>query len=155
MPHLRPSSELLVQARSVLERERLRIAPFTAGELVLTGGSSVPGALTVGDIDLHLRVDPDEFSKTVENLRRIYDVVHPEIWTESLATFAVSGEAVGIAVTSIRSEHDRRFSEAWRRLRADSTALEAYNRMKREHADDSEADYLAAKADFFNSLAGS
>src|SRR5688500_14081202 len=122
MPHLRPSSELLVQARSVLERERLRIAPFTVRELVLTGGSSVPAALTVGDIDLHLRVDPEEFSKTVENLRRIYDVVHREIWTESLATFAVSGEAVGIAVTPIGSEHDRRFSEALRRLRVDSTA---------------------------------
>jgi hypothetical protein len=153
MPQLRSSTELLARAQSVLERERLRLSALTTGQLVLTGGSSVPGALTVGDIDLHLRVDQGEFAQSVQRLRDIYDVVHPEIWTDSLATFAVSGEAVGIAVTPIGSEHDRRFSEAWRRLRSDSTALEAYNRMKRDHADESEAEYLAAKADFFNSLA--
>ncbi len=153
MPHLRPSSELLVLAQFVLEREQLRLAALTTGQLVLTGGSSVPGALTVGDIDLHLRVDPADFAESVARLREVYDSVHPEIWTESLATFAVSGEAVGIAVTPVGSVHDRRFSEAWRRLRADPDALNAYNRMKRDHAGDVDADYLAAKAHFFNRLA--
>lgn len=153
MPHLRPSDELLAHAQFVLERERARLSAFTTGELVLTGGSSVPGALTVGDIDLHLRVDPAEFDASVARLREVYVPVHLEIWTESLATLAVSGEAVGIAVTQIGSEHDRRFSDAWRRLRTDPTLLGAYNRMKRDHADGTDAEYLAAKVDFFNSLA--
>ena len=153
MPQLRPSTELLARAQSVLQRERRRLSPLTSGQLVLTGGSSVPGALTVGDIDLHLRVDPAEFAASVARLHEVYDPVHLEMWSESLATFAVSGEAVGIAVTPVGSEHDRRFSEAWRRLRADPALLEAYNRMKRDHADAAEADYLAAKADFFNWLA--
>ena len=153
MPHLRSSDELLVHARFVLERERVRLSALTAGDLVLTGGSSVPGALTVGDIDLHLRVDPAEFAASVALLREVYHPVHLEIWSESLATFAIPGEHVGIAVTPIGSEHDRRFSEAWRRLRTDSTLLEAYNRMKRDHAHDADAEYLAAKADFFNWLA--
>jgi hypothetical protein len=153
MPPLRPSSELLARAAFVLERERARLSALTTGQLVLTGGSSVAGALTVGDIDLHLRVEPPEFTKSVARLSEVYDPVHLEIWTNSLATFAVSGEAVGIAVTPVGSEHDRRFCDAWRRLRADEAALDAYNRMKRDHADDSDADYLAAKADFFNWLA--
>src|SRR5687768_5141005 len=153
MPHLRLSSELLAHARFVLERERLRLSALTTGQLELTGGSSVPGALTVGDIDLHLRVDPAKFAESVACLREVYDPVHLEIWTESLATFAVSGEPVGIAVTPIGSEHDRRFSEAWQRLRTDPTLLGAYNRMKRDHADGTDAEYLAAKVDFFNSLA--
>lgn len=116
MPHLRPSTELLLRAQSVLDRERLRLAPLTSGELVLTGGSSVPGALTVGDIDLHLRVDPHEFAESVARLREVYDPVHLEIWTDSLATFAVSGEAVGIAVTLVGSEHDRRKSDFFNSL---------------------------------------
>jgi GrpB-like predicted nucleotidyltransferase (UPF0157 family) len=153
MPHLRPSRELLARARFVLERERLRLSALTTGQLVLTGGSSVPGALTVGDIDLHLRVDPAEFAESVARLRELYEPVHLEIWTESLATFSVSREDVGIAVTPVGSEHDRRFVGAWRRLQADPSLLEAYNRMKRDHADGADADYLAAKADFFNSLA--
>lgn len=153
MPHLRPSDELLVHAQFVLERERVRLSALTTGELVLTGGSSVPGALTVGDIDLHLRVEPEQFAASVARMGEVYDPVHLEIWTESLATFAVSGEAVGIAVTPVGSEHDRRFAEAWVRLRTDPTLLEGYNRMKRDHADDGDAEYLAAKADFFNWLA--
>ena len=153
MPQLRSSTELLARAQSVFERERFRLSALTTGELVLTGGTSVPGALTVGDIDLHLRVVPGEFAASVARMREVYDPVHLEIWTESLATFAVSGEAVGIAVTPVGSEHDRRFAEAWFRLRTDPTLLEAYNRMKRDHADGTDAEYLAAKADFFNSLA--
>ena len=153
MPHLRPSSELLGQAQFVLERERLRLSALTTGELVLTGGSSVRGALTGGDIDLHLRVDPAEFAESVNRLREVYEPVHLGIWTSSLATFAVPGEDVGIAVTPVGSEHDRRFADAWRRLRADPSLLEAYNRMKRDHAADVDADFVGAKADFFNSLA--
>src|SRR5688572_2644643 len=108
MPHIRPSDELLIHAHLVLERERVRLSALTTGELALTGGSSVPGALTVGDIDLHLRVEPEQFAGSVARLREVYDPVHLEIWTETLATFAVSGEAVGIAVTPVGSEHDRR-----------------------------------------------
>ena len=69
MPHLRPSDELLVHAQFVLERERVRLSALTTGELVLTGGSSVPGALTVGDIDLHLRVEPEQFAASVARIR--------------------------------------------------------------------------------------
>src|SRR5688500_15541803 len=103
MPHLRPSDELLIHAHFVLERERVRLSALTTGELALTGGSSVPDALTVRDIDLHLRVEPEQFAASCARLREVYDVVHPEIWTGSLATFAISGEAVGIAVTPIGS----------------------------------------------------
>ena len=45
---------------AVLARESRRLAELgVPGELVLVGGCSVPGALTRGDVDLHLRVPPE------------------------------------------------------------------------------------------------
>jgi GrpB-like predicted nucleotidyltransferase (UPF0157 family) len=147
------SDDVLPRARTVLRRERRRLKGIVAGELVLTGGASVPGALTVGDIDLHLRVPPPAFATAVDALQELYDVALPEIWTETLATYVVRGEDVGIAVTPIGSVHDRRFTDAWQRLRTHPELLAEYNEMKRRQADADEATYLAAKAEFFDGLA--
>ena len=120
---------------------------------MLTGGSSLPGALTGGDIDLHLRVPPDDFARVVAALTGPYEIVLPEIWSASLATFAVPGEeAVGLAATPIDSEHDIRFRRAWVRLATDPAALEAYNTLKRQHQGGDRDEYLAAKTAFFDAI---
>jgi GrpB-like predicted nucleotidyltransferase (UPF0157 family) len=149
-----PADTVLPRARENLQRERARLAHVTAGShLVLTGGSSVPGALTGGDIDLHLRVPPDDFARVVAELAGVYDAVHPEIWSETLATFeARDDSAVGVAVTPIGSEHDVRFRRAWIRLATDPVALEAYNALKRRHEGGDPAAYLAAKSAFFDDI---
>lgn len=146
------SDKLLEHALAVLSRERKRLDSVTNGELVLTGGCSVPGALTTGDVDLHLRVAANDFAAVVGRLRDVYTVVLPEIWTGTLATFGVPGEAVGIAVTPIGSEHDLRFTRSWERLRSEPALLKQYNAMKREHAGGDASAYLAAKARFFDAL---
>ena len=154
MPEFHRADRGLARAREILEREAQHFSDIPDAILELTGGSSVAGALTGGDVDLHLRVPPDAFAATVELLQARYDVVHPEIWCATLATFEVpGGERIGVAVTPIGSEHDVRFRGAWERLRVDPAALDAYNAMKRAHADADEASYLAAKADFFEHLA--
>ncbi|MDQ3690868.1 MAG: GrpB family protein [Chloroflexota bacterium] len=156
MPSFQLADDLLPRARALLERERDRLHGVVDGTLELTGGSSVPGALTGGDVDLHLRVPPDSLGSAVEALRDIYDVVLPEIWSETLATFYVRGdERIGVAVTPIGSEHDRRFVGAWDRLRGDPGLLAAYNAMKMAHADADEDRYRAAKAAFFDGIDGS
>jgi hypothetical protein len=140
------------RAHAILARERRRLADVVDGELLLTGASSLPGALTGGDVDLHLRVDPSAFGPTVSALRGFYEVVHPEIWTDTLASFGVLGEDVGIVVTPVGSVHDRRFTGAWRRLATEPDLLQQYNAMKRAHDGGNEADYLAAKRAFFDAL---
>jgi hypothetical protein len=114
--------------------ERARLATLLAGqehELVLVGGSSLPGTLTQGDVDLHLRVPAAGFGRTVTALRAVHQVVHPEIWQESLATFAVAAALpTGIAVTPVGSGHDVRFSRGWALLAADPDLVDAYNTMK-------------------------
>lgn len=151
MPAFRPSDEGLERALAVLARERGRVASLApGGQLILTGANSVPGVLTSGDVDLHLQVEPAAFAETVERLRTVYDVVLPEIWTDSLATFAVPNEQVGIAVTPVGSEHDGRFTGSWDRLRADPMLREAYNALKRAYDDSDDPRYVAAKAAFFD-----
>src|SRR4051794_11829086 len=121
MTVLRPAEEFISDARRILAAVRARLAPvLPPHELTLTGGSSVPGALTKGDVDLHLRVAPGDFGATVCTLRTLYEVVHPEIWHASLATFAVAADLpTGLAVTPMGSEHDVRFRRTWQLLAAD------------------------------------
>jgi GrpB protein len=151
-PALRPAEEFAGAGRRILARVGTRLAPLLAGhELVLTGGSSVPGALTKGDIDLHLRVAPADFGTTVAALRTIYAVAHPEIWQSTLATFTVEAELpTGLAVTPAGSEHDLRFRRTWELLAADRELLAEYNAVKLSGG----GDYETRKSAFFDRLLG-
>ncbi|SFI20295.1 GrpB domain, predicted nucleotidyltransferase, UPF0157 family [Microbacterium saccharophilum] len=127
-------------------RERLA-AHAVPGELTLTGGSSLPGLLTKGDIDLHLRVRAGQFESAVERLRAVAGAVHPEIWTRTFATFERTDEpAVGIAVTVLGCEHDLRFTRGWARLAEDPDARDEYNALKRAE------EYEDAKSQFFDRI---
>ena len=152
IPALRPGSEVIGAARAILAAEQARLAPLLGEhELVLLGGSSLPAALTKGDVDLHLRVPAADQGRTVAALRAVYQVVHPEIWQESLATFAVPGTALptGVAVTPAGSEHDLRFRRCWQRLAADPALVEAYNAVKLRYRD-RPGEYERHKSAFFD-----
>lgn len=123
------------------------------GELVLTGGTSVGGALTKGDIDLHLRVEPDAFGAVVVRLRRAYPVASAQAWAATLAVFEVPARRpTGLAVTPIGSEHDRRFRATWQALRRDRVLLAQYNALKSATVGTEE--YEHRKSAFFSTLAG-
>jgi GrpB-like predicted nucleotidyltransferase (UPF0157 family) len=154
MPDLLPSERFLDDARAVLLRERRRLADLLPQphELFLVGGSSVPGALTKGDVDLHLRVAAADFAPVVAALTDVYEVVLPQIWQATLATFAVEAPLpTGVAVTPAGSEHDVRFTRTWERLGADPELVRAYNDIKLRHRDDPE-EYERRKSAFFDSL---
>ncbi len=149
MADLVRSDELGPAVRRILAGVRQQLAPLLpAHELVLTGGTSVPGALTKGDVDLHLRVEAADFAATVAVLRGLYPVVHPEIWQDTLATFAVPASLpTGVAVTPIGSAHDERFRRGWDRVRSDPLLLAEYNALKTAGGD-----YEARKSAFFDRL---
>ncbi|GAA0480718.1 hypothetical protein Ade02nite_55760 [Paractinoplanes deccanensis] len=153
MPRLRPSDDFLAEAHTILYAERARLAPLGDDhELLLVGGCSVPGALTKGDVDLHLRTPPGAFEKTVDRLRNVYRVVLPSIWQPTLATFALDAALpTGIAVTPKGSEHDLRFTRTWQRLAADPALLAAYNQMKLAFHHDRD-EYERRKSAFFDDL---
>jgi hypothetical protein len=155
---LRPAGPLHEAALAVLAAERRRLQALRVpGELVLVGGSSVTGALTHGDVDLHLRVAPAQFADAVSRLRQAYRVVHPQIWTSTLATFELppgddGGPPVGVAATPRGSEHDVRFTRTWQLLTADPALVEEYNAVKLAGDGPEGAGYEARKSAFFDRL---
>ncbi|GAA0816481.1 GrpB family protein [Spirilliplanes yamanashiensis] len=151
-PRLVPADGLRAAAEAVLAAERARLAPLLPPhELLLTGGCSVPGALTKGDVDLHLRVGPADFAAAVAVLRTLYPVVLPEIWQPTLATFAVPAALpAGLAATPAGSAHDVRFTTTWRALRADPALLAQYNALKLDPA----PGYEQRKSAFFDRVSG-
>ena len=148
------SDELLEEARRTRDDvaatlERLGVP----GELELTGASSLPGALTKGDVDLHLRVAPSKFGAAVAALGRVYRRGSPQAWAETLAVFDVGPPVprpTGIAVTPVGSVHDHRFRTTWQVLRHDPRLLERHNALKR--AAYGTGHYEEAKSAFFTEV---
>ena len=149
------SDGLLDEARQIRRDVAAALAVLgVPGELVLTGGASVPGALTRGDIDLHLRVRPADFGAAVTRLGEAYPVASPDAWADTLAVFAVPGRrATGLAVTPVHSEHDDRFRSTWRALQRSPELLAEYNAIKSATA--GTGDYEQRKSDFFSRVSGS
>jgi len=153
MPLQRADVEAAARIRDA-ERARLDAAGI-GGRLDLVGGSSVAGALTHGDIDLHLRVPPAEFPATVERMHDLYVDARPEIWQPTLAVFERIGmPPVGVAVTPLGSEHDDRFSRSWTMLRAHPELVTEYNAMKRAADGPDGCGYEARKSAFFDRILG-
>lgn len=149
------SDAILEVARSLRLRvaHDLRAAGIDA-EVVVTGPASLPGVLTRGDVDLHCRVAAEEFASVVDRLRRLYRPTSPHSWGATLAVFDVPAErSTGLAATPVGSEHDRRFSLSWHRLREEPGLLAEYNALKIEHV--GTETYEARKADFFTMISES
>jgi uncharacterized protein len=146
------SESIADDAAAALARVRARLRALgVPGEVVLTGAASVPGTLTKGDVDLHLRVDPVDFAPAVALLRAAYPPASPDAWAETLAVFDVTEtREAGLAVTPAGSEHDRRFVLAWSRLRAEPALLEEYNEIKRRSF--GRPGYDDAKSGFFSRI---
>jgi uncharacterized protein len=147
------SDSIMDQARSLRHRVELDLhGAGIGGELLVTGPASLAGVLTKGDVDLHLRVAPSRFSLVVDRLAGIYRPASVHSWGATLAVFDLPATVpAGLAVTPIDSEHDRRFTAAWRRLRDDPDLLAEYNALKLEHF--GTPAYEDRKADFFATLA--
>jgi len=71
------------------EREELRRL-LPAAEVLHTGATSVPDALTRGDLDIHVRVAADAFAEACDALRRSYVAYRPAMWSTGFAAFVAA-----------------------------------------------------------------
>lgn len=120
-------------------------------EIRHTGGTSVAGVLTTGDVDLQVRTDERSFAAARDVLCELYEPLYPQAWHSEGAFFVAAGAKppVEIALTVIGSLDDLHHGEAWHRIAADQELIERYNALKRAHEDGSADEYNAAKRDFF------
>jgi GrpB-like predicted nucleotidyltransferase (UPF0157 family) len=116
-----------------------------------SGGSSVPGVLTTGDVDLHVRVEEHEFEPLKDVLGELYEPLHPHAWTDEAAYFHAPGTdpLVEVALTVKGGIDDLHHGEAWKRMAADEDLRERYNDVKRAHAGSTDEEYALAKREFF------
>jgi uncharacterized protein len=120
-------------------------------EIRHTGGTSIPGVLTTGDVDLQVRAGRESFEVARDVLCELYEPHHLDAWHAEGAFFASPGSRprVEVALTAIGSLDDLHHGDAWQRIAADRDLIERYNALKREHEGGSVADYEAAKRAFF------
>jgi GrpB-like predicted nucleotidyltransferase (UPF0157 family) len=138
-------------AAAFAEHERLIRTRLACVEIRHTGGTSIPGVLTSGDVDLHVRAEKQTFASVRDVLCQLYEPLYPGAWHDESAYFFAAGSAppVEVAVTVIGTLDDLHHGDAWQQIAADSELIRRYNAMKRAHQGGSRDDYNAAKREFF------
>jgi len=115
------------------------------------GGTAVPGLLTSGDVDLHVRASEKWFGSARDVLSELYEPMFRDKWDGEVAYFFAPGSQppVELVLTHVGSLDDRFHKDAWERILADPGLVERYNALKRDHEGGVLDDYKAAKRDFF------
>ena len=153
---IRPGAELAEAVHTAFDHHReqvLRLVPDAEVEHV--GATSVPGALTKGDLDVLVRVHPSQFSRSVAALRNVYAVHQPDNWTPTLASFndpASSAPAVGVQLVVAGSPSDALFGPFREALIADPALLAQYNALKLRLDGESDEHYTATKGAFVEDM---
>ena len=139
-------------AATFREHERSLRERLPGARVRHTGGSSVPGVLTSGDVDLQVSVHEEAFSAARDVLCELYEPLYRDAWPEDAAYFtARDGDpAVEVALTVIGTLDDWHHGAVWDRIAADPRLIDEYNALKRAHEGGSEASYNAAKRAFFS-----
>ena len=146
-----PSELVLEEAAAAYDEQARRIHERLPDvDVRHVGGTSVPGLLTTGDVDLHVRTRAESFTAARDVLCELYERLYPDRWRESAYFFDPDSEPrVEVALTVIGSIDDLHHGEAWRRIAADPGLIEQYNALKRAHEGGSVDRYQAAKREFF------
>jgi GrpB-like predicted nucleotidyltransferase (UPF0157 family) len=140
------------EAARVFAAHRDRIqARLPHVEIRHTGGTSIRGVLTTGDVDLQVRTDKRRFDLARAGLSELYEPFHLDAWHSEGAFYFAPGSqpAVEVALTATGSLDDLHHGDAWLQIAASPHLIEQYNAMKRAHEGGSMGDYNAAKRAFF------
>jgi GrpB-like predicted nucleotidyltransferase (UPF0157 family) len=126
-------------------------------EVEHVGATSIPGALTKGDLDLLVRVERDRFADAVAVLGRRYAIHQPENWNDDYASFAWEGESplpVGVQLVVAGTPDDLMFARLRKLLLERPELLERLNALKRSFEGVDYDSYTHAKGALIESLLG-
>lgn len=131
-------------------RESL-LARWPMARIEHIGASSLPGAVSKGDLDVLMLVA----LKDLETVRLVlvddgYTEKTDTLRTPMLCMLEAHDHAVQLVAAG--SSHEHVFLTFRDRLRGDATRVAEYNALKRQHAGASDDDYRAAKAGFIEQV---
>jgi GrpB-like predicted nucleotidyltransferase (UPF0157 family) len=121
------------------------------------GSTSVPGAMTKGDLDLLVSVPSGQFEWGTAALQKRYVIHQPENWTATYASFKEEPEdeiPVGAQLVVVGSHDESLFIEWRQRLTAEPELLAEYNALKRGQIGADPDAYVSAKAGFIEAKIG-
>lgn len=153
---IRPEAEIRADAESAFDEHRQRVLEvLPEAQVEHVGSTSIPGALTKGDVDLLVRVDAGRFDAAVAALRALYAVHQPDNWTPTYASFAdpqATDLPVGVQLAVAGSTDDELFGQFRDALISDPALLAGYNALKLAHAGEEYELYTAAKGEFIEGV---
>lgn len=153
--HFELAEAFAALAAEVVRRETVRIVALLPGvEVGHVGGTSIPGAMTKGDVDLVVRVSGSEVQWVIAVLREVYSVNQPENWSPIFASFKDDSSfplPLGVQVV-VRGSACDFFHWFRQRLVSDPDALARYNEVKRRHEGADAESYREAKTAFIEAL---
>src|SRR3989344_6624230 len=108
--HFYKSEDVASKAWKLFEQEKVFILNLSPDVIVEhVGATSVPGSLTIGDLDIQIRISEPNFYFICEKLKEIYHQNHPNLWTKEFALFHKKDHPempMSIVVTVIDSPYD-------------------------------------------------
>jgi GrpB-like predicted nucleotidyltransferase (UPF0157 family) len=140
------------RAFALIREAVLRVLPFARVEHV--GSSSIPGAISKGDIDVCVIVDADRHEETTLALEQMGYTVKPDtLRTPELCMLQSPSIDVDLALQVIakgsKFEFFIRFRDA---LRNDPLLVQKYNEVKLLHSTLDVVQYRAAKVKFIEAV---
>ena len=147
--HSRPSVERIFRA---LQRDLQRLLPGVHVEHV--GGTSVPGLLTKGDLDVQVRVDAENFASYSRILSDLYEPNKGGFWCKDGRSFKHQEGPIpiGLHLTVIGGSCDVQWKHRDALLQSPTLRREL-NALKARTRDWSEEQYYQVKDVFFSKIA--
>ena len=149
------AEEYQPQLQQLFERIAADIRCHLAGvRIEHVGASSVPGAISKGDLDVFVGVERKLFDQTVRILDKLgYSVKQDTLRTESLCMLETDKYGIPVAIQLVENGSEYEMFLTFRdMLRQDEDLLASYNLMKRRCTGVSEESYRTTKAEFIEGV---
>ncbi|SMQ80701.1 GrpB domain, predicted nucleotidyltransferase, UPF0157 family [Bacillus sp. OV166] len=117
------------------------------------GSTAVPNSLTKGDLDIQVRVIPEQFLKGIQTLSALYELNEGSVKTDWFRAFKDDSTVppLGVQLTVIGSEYDFFWKFRDVLLLNDTYRME-YDELKREFEGKEMDEYREGKNEFFQKL---
>ena len=150
--HFVKTEEVSEKVNALFETEKIKLSKlFPHADIQHIGGTSVPGTISKGDLDINIRVAQAEFNTTIEKLKTIYEINQPNNWTAGFASFKDDSRDLGIQVTVIASPDDC-FITQRDYLRERPEKVVQLNQLKERFEGKDMDEYRKEKGEFFEKL---
>ena len=150
--HFVKTKDVAEKIEALFSFEKQRLSEVLSGaDIEHIGGTSVPGSISKGDLDINIRVRFEDFERAIENLKKLYEINQPENWSNGFASFKDDTRNLGIQLTVIDSADDY-FVAQRDYLRSHPEKVSELNLLKQKFEGKSMDEYRKEKEAFFEKL---